>query len=295
MESEWIPGQRKRLKALQKPLAGVPDHLALPLLKWIDEELQSPTIRAQLAVDMQWSDLPDYWARYRSTGASEEIARRVKQLPAITAAATLLDVVEWCLEYGEHVDVREIPADDAWGSIRKVRGAALEGLLARGNSAYRVRTDGRGLEFRISAEAIRQFETTVKDANSSAADHLINAWNGAYALSPDPAKSVSEAVKAIEAAYEHLVSPRNERQTLGTMIRDIRAAPQKWTFVLNDHADADGVAMVVAMMNQVWKNQQRHATGPSPRTETVDEAQCAVHIAGALVQFVSGGAFLQVS
>ncbi|KXP10739.1 hypothetical protein AXK60_24955 [Tsukamurella pseudospumae] len=166
-------------------------------------------------------------------------------------------------------------------------------MLSRGNSAYRVRTDGTGLEFRTSPEAIRQFEATVDNAKDSVAGHLVEAWNAAYAIAPDPGKSVSESVKAIEAAYEQLISPKNALQTLGTMIRDITAGPQKWTFVLNDHTDADGVAMVVAMMNQVWKNQQRHATGPNPRTETVEEAQCALHLAGTLVQFASSGAFVK--
>ncbi|WP_139057879.1 hypothetical protein [Tsukamurella pseudospumae] len=72
MTTEWTPGQWKRQKALQKPITGVPDHLIPPLVEWIDDELRSPAVRVRLAVELQWTDLPDYWGTYGGNCAADQ-------------------------------------------------------------------------------------------------------------------------------------------------------------------------------------------------------------------------------
>lgn len=294
MTTEWVPGQRKRERSLQKPIAGLPDHLRAPVLAWIDEELHSLASRSLLAVELQWSGVSSYWLEHPGgPWASFEVSSQAAKLGQ-GDVALILDVVEWCLEHGDQADVTYVTISSA-GEQERRRGTKLNSLLTRGNSAYRVRADGIGLEHHTSDEAVRQFEQTVTNAGELAAKHLSNAWNEAYSLSPDPVKSCSESVKAIEAAYDQLVSPQNKLQTLGTMIRDIRQAPQKWVFALDDHSSKDGIPMVAAMMDQIWKNQQRHATGPNVRSETLAEAQCAVHLSGTLVHLASSGAFAKTS
>lgn len=168
---------------------------------------------------------------------------------------------------------------------------ALEEVLRLGNSAYAVATDGKRLEMRATPEVKAQVEAVIDEAGGSAGDHLTNAWNEAYGREPDPVKSVSEAIKAVEAAMAQRVSPQNGKQTLGTMIRDVAAKPSKWTFALAG-ADDSGVETVLLMMRLLWNGQtSRHGGVNATRDETVDEAKAAVHLAASLVQFGVSGAF----
>lgn len=168
----------------------------------------------------------------------------------------------------------------------------LEEVLRLGNSAYAVSSDGKRLEMRATPEVKAQVEAVVASAAGSAGDHLANAWNEAYGRQPDPVKSYSESIKAVEAALAQRITPQNAKQTLGTMVADIRQAPQNFEFAMNDGPNSDGVETVVGMMRQLWEGQTSRHGGPNPtRPETVEEAKAAVHLGAALVQWGVSGAF----
>src|SRR5690606_40977297 len=85
---------------------------------------------------------------------------------------------------------------------------------------------------RVAAGVKELVSEAVDTTTGSAGDHLVNAWNEAYGRKPDPVKAYSEAIKAAEAALAPLVSPKSTRTSLSTMIRDIKAKPAKWKFVI---------------------------------------------------------------
>lgn len=167
----------------------------------------------------------------------------------------------------------------------------LEDVLRLGNSAYAVSSDGKRLEMGTTPEVKQQVEAVVSSAGGSAGDHLAKAWNGAYGREPDPVKSFSESVKAVEAALAGHISPQNGKQTLGTMIRDVSAKPTKWRFAIAD-GNVGGVDTVLHMMRVLWDGQTSRHGGVSPtRDETSQEAKAAVHLAATLVEFGASGAF----
>jgi hypothetical protein len=195
--------------------------------------------------------------------------------------AFMLDMIEHLMEH----ELRD-PA------LRLGFTGQLNALLASANSAYRVRGDRRGLERRVPPAVKQQVEQVVTDAGGDASAHLTEAWNEAYARTPDPVKAYAEAIKAVEAAYAPLVSPQNARQTLGTMVADVRNAPQKWESTLVDKNNSSGVTTVLTMMAQLWDGQtSRHAGTQPTRRETPHEAQAAVQLAVTLVQWATSGAF----
>ena len=138
-----------------------------------------------------------------------------------------------------------------------------------------------------------------RSVGGSASDHLTNAWNEAYGRHrdpvrsySDPVKSYSETIKAVEAALAPRVTPQNPKQTLGTMIADVRNAPQNFEFPMHDGPNSVGVEAVLAMMLQLWEGQtSRHSSTTPTRAETVDEAKTAVHVGAAVVQCGASGAF----
>ena len=261
----WTPGRRRAHQALEAPYDGVPQHLAVPLWRWIQSGLE-PSFgmenRArQVGIDLRVPLTPN-----RETA---ELAARCDKDEGF-----MLDVVEVILE--------------RWRGFVSV--PELTRLLKDANSAYRVRRDGAGLELRVAPGVRETVQTAVGEAaGTSAGEHLINAWNAAYGRTHDPVKAVSEAIKATEAALAAKVSPQNGKQTLGTMIRDVRSTPEKWTVALGGTASAP---TVLAMMQMLWNGQtSRHGGTVTTRPETIEEARAAVHIAAALVQLGVSGAF----
>jgi hypothetical protein len=103
---------------------------------------------------------------------------------------------------------------------------------------------------------------------------------------PNPSTAYSQSIKAVEVAAKGVISPTNDKATLGTMIADIRNKPEKWSFVL----DKSGPEDVMGMMQTLWKGQEdRHGTDAPDAPLAVDqaEADAAFHLALALSRFFS--------
>jgi hypothetical protein len=113
--------------------------------------------------------------------------------------------------------------------------------------------------------------------------HLTSAWNHAFGRNPDPSRAYAESIKAVEAAAIPVVSPNNSKATLGTVLGDLKAAPQKWQLVLS-RPSTTGIApveVVTHLVSLLWANQtDRHAP-----VQPIDQSQAeeAVHIALMLV------------
>lgn len=265
----WKPGQRKAQRALESPYEGVPPHLVGPLWNWLSGAFTYPLgDESRLREVFLYLRLPAESSTNRHLGYLASRCREDQEF--------MLDLVEALLElYGW----------DGW------RGDDLQKLLESANSAYQVSEDMSGLEEVVALGVKDLVAEVVGAAHGTAGDHLSTAWNAAYGRKADPVKAYSEAIKAVEAALVPRVSPKNARQTLGTMIRDIAAKPSKWKFVIPD-GTAQGVESVLQMMRILWDGQAvRHGNHAPTPSQTLEEARAAVHIAATLVQFGVSGAF----
>lgn len=116
---------------------------------------------------------------------------------------------------------------------------------------------------------------------------------------PDSIRSVAygEAVKAVEAAGAFIISPANDRTTLGTMIRDFKARPEKWEVPLGSSAE-QGRDALLEIMKAVWHGQHhRHGTPDEtrPTSVTPQEAEAALHTALTLVHLFASGLVVRSS
>jgi hypothetical protein len=154
--------------------------------------------------------------------------------------------------------------------------------------------DGSGLERRAGVVAgtayAKAARAAAKPDAGSAAGHLRAAWKAAHALKPDPVVAYGEAIKAVESAAHAVVEPNNGRATLGTMIGQLRGNPQAFKIALAGRSGAGDVGTVTAMLALLWDGQTSRHGGKDPtRSETLEEAEMAVHLAVTLVEwFVSG-------
>ena len=178
-----------------------------------------------------------------------------------------LDIADYVLSHGGHGDPE-----------------ILKTLLEQSKSAWTVgeRLGHPGLTRRVP-EGV---QIAADQAMETAGIKLAQAWEALYGLHPDPSKAYSLAIKSVEDAAIPIVSPQNDRATLGTVIRDIRNQAD-WNLPMarsDDRASSDEV--LLGMMQLLWAGQHdRHGGDIKPLPLTHEEAVVAVSLAVTLVHW----------
>jgi hypothetical protein len=169
----------------------------------------------------------------------------------------------------------------------------LDSILKEAGSAWNVRHRQAHycLERRI-LEAVVVVADQVISAAGRAGKHLEAAWSAVYGRHPNASQAYREAVRAIEASAALVVSPDNSVATLGSIIRDMKASPPKWSVALTPPPAFDCTMTLIGMLELLWKSQfDRHGT-PSddvPLTVSAVEAEAAVHLAATLAHWFTTG------
>lgn len=206
-----------------------------------------------------------------------DLERRLADEPAFG-----MDVIGFCLD-------RVAVSSDFDPDEAEHTAWDLDAILEHVGSAWQVshRTDPENDETRWflsrrDLEAAKNAITQVAPVAERPAQFLTTAWSKVATREPDPNGAYDNAIKAVEAAAHSVVSPTNAKATLGTMIRDLKAKPEKWTFALGD------LGTVIAMAETLWTNHFRHGTQQRD-DHTLAEADAAVHLAIPLVRYFAGG------
>ena len=159
-----------------------------------------------------------------------------------------------------------------------------------------VQPDPQYVRFRLEKRTlppVRAAVAALAQRPGNAATHLDKAWRAAFGREPNPTLAYSEAIKAVEAAAIPVVLPNDSQATLGKIVGELRANPQKFHHIFTRDAEpVKGSAMspieiVTAQADLLWSNQtDRHALGdPQPPTSiTQQQAEHAVSLAVSLVQ-----------
>lgn len=260
-----------------EPQGGLPDYLFEPAVNWMMELL--------------WRDEPTSFSRVPDTD----------RLRLMQVALRMSAPLSW--QDGGHSALRSLVermgedrelALDVLDFLVQTAAAAdyadnLNAMLVLGGSEWEVAAvDDRRQLARRSVGPVRESIDAVRTDSQRAHHHLVQAWSQLNGRRPDPSAVYREAVKAVEAVARPIVSPHNPRATLGTVIRDIRAKPEKWGVVLEGASALD----VANMADLIWKGQaDRHGSDDPtvPLAVTLQEADAALHIAIALTRLFAGG------
>lgn len=255
--------------------AGLPDYLLQPVVNWVGpliwnrnplfgpepnvEVLQEAQVALRVSLD--WTGGGD--------SAASSLVRRMGEDREFA-----LDVLDYL--------VQKVADDD--------HSEKLAGALATGGSEWCVESDNNGVR-RLAKRAIgpvRDGIEVIHTTSQRAHHHLTEAWRLLGGRQPDASGVYREAIKAVEAVARPVVSPKNDRTTLGTIIRDLRAKPKKWTVAL-DGASAEDVADIADL---IWKGQvDRHGSDDEsvPLAVTLEEADAAFYIAMTLTRWFAQG------
>ena len=186
-----------------------------------------------------------------------------------------LDVIDYILCRTEDWDLEDL--------------TDLEDRLSEGGSVWRATPDG--LERRVD-ETLQSVADAVFVTNDRPADYLKSAWHKAWGRNPDASGAHQDAVDAAEAAYAPIVSPDNDRATLGTIIRDIRAKPPKYQVRLQTKTAEKDVCRIVGMMDALGVATPSPVSTDDRSRETIEEARDAVALATTLVHLAQQGGFM---
>ncbi len=261
---------------------GVPGWLKPSLFHWVSEQLQDtsgwgPSAKMLHMIQRKCRIESLSW----SNGAESATHSLLQRMANDDELA--LEVVNLLVFYASQTDSMYRRGEVAFD---------LEVMLATAGSAWTVAGESEEplrLERRVPSEVRDRYVEV--SAKGRAGGHLQVAWREMYGRNPDPSAAYREAVRAVEAAGTPIISPNNSRTTLGTMIRDFRAKPDKWDVPLGSTAE-QGRDVLLKMMEGVWHGQSdRHGTPDeeAPISVTPEEAEAALHAAITLVHLFWSG------
>jgi hypothetical protein len=255
--------------AQQGLVGGIPPWIHPAMERWLLNALKRPDAKPNYAV------IESFEMRHRLTPP-----RRSISLPNEMAARALshdeygLSLVNYILWMAPEIRFRSLNLP-----------SIMSAILARGGSVWEVTESSESGRYRLTRRDLAGTGDAIGElpAGDRAADMLRSAWEKIASRDPDPSGAYDLAVKAVEAAAHPVVSPNRDTATLGSMLGDLRAQPQRWSFVLED------LDTVIAMGTTLWTHHYRHGTQQRD-DHTLDEADAAVHLALALVRFFTGNA-----
>jgi hypothetical protein len=168
-----------------------------------------------------------------------------------------------------------------------VHASALNVILRQGRSAWEVARfdDDKTPRCTLTRRDLTSAKLAISDVrplHERAGGFLADSWKAIATRDPHPSEGYDKAVKAIEVAAQPVVSPANAKATLGTIVRDMRAKPSKWTFALGD------IDLIIDMADRVWTQHYRHGT-QQRSDHTLEEADAALNLAIPLVRYFVGG------
>jgi hypothetical protein len=203
-----------------------------------------------------------------------------------TTGLSLLDAfLSWCRDDEDrlldaiHRTLQLYPEKS--GPVRE-----LDHMLAFGGSVWMATPDG--LVRRVNATAKRAFDLATR-SHDAASDQLAEAWRKAYGRNPDASDAWDHAIKAVEAVLIDLVVPKQTKPTLGHVVHHLRTQGQLWKLLVPGPNGDHSVAPLVAMLDLLWPNPDRHGNLQPARMPTPEEARAMVQLAVTIVQWARDG------
>jgi hypothetical protein len=254
---------------------GIPDYIYESLIGWVRGRTESGgTVDWDFLVEFQTASKQDLGVTTGTRTYFRSFADFLRRLPQETFA-NLLDYM-----------LSKVPQSSGYSGTLN----ALEGILSTGGSSWQVGRRGghNGLVARMPSAVVNVI-ADVTSASDRAGTKLAQAWDKAYGPDAQPSDAYVAAVRAVEILICPLVSPKNDRATLGTVIRDLRAQGGSWLFAMKHGDGTDTAAEVIVLLQLLWKGQNDRHGSDGYSDVSLEEAQAAVLLSSTLVGWLSRG------
>ena len=255
--------------------AGVAPYMSPSLLGWVWSMVRDHDLEGYVQANQGGSKLRTV---YEATTMNDDL---------------MLDVVDSILQ---HLPALDESGDYVTQNKLRVLVAALQSILTESSSIYAVDfSDGMRLVRRVDKTA-REACNGLAEDNGRASELLKAAWATTFSRTPDPSGSYRDAVLAVESVACRAFTPGDQRPSLGNAIGHLRSTLATWTVATLDNRQQASGETLLAMLETVWQNHQRHigADGSRAQQATQDEAEAVLFLAVTIVQWFERGLVRQI-
>ena len=260
----WMPLSVRRNQRVDfDPIDGVPTFMRHSIHEWIINAIdnaiyddQQPLV-VQIALELRIDELSESIDNFYPGNAVITCIQN-SVWGNIYDESRALDVIDWLLGHG-------------CGNAQ-----SLEHILKSAGHVLRVSPDGSRLVERIEPTLWDEYEQ-VTQLDDQASQYMQEAWALAFGRNPNVGDAWGRAIKAIETLLKPIVSPKNDKATIGSMTSALRQAPDKWKCKLPDRVynvngeinSKRGIEVFVDALATIGYQPDRHG---SDQPQDVDEA-----------------------
>jgi hypothetical protein len=146
----------------------------------------------------------------------------------------------------------------------------------------------KGIQRKVDPAARAAAEAATQP-DDEASDHLVEAWSNAYGRPTDASDAWDHAIKALEVVLIKVVVPKQDKPTLGHVVQHLRTQGHLWKLGLPGPNGDYSVEPLVAMLDLIWPNPDRHGNPQDRHVPSIEEARQAVQLAVAIMQWARDG------
>jgi len=255
----WTPLSVRRNQQSEFSLIdNVPQFMRHGIKEWIQQAINGDNrLVTQMALELRIDELSDNIDNFYPDDAVIACIQRSGPWDMYDESLAL-DVMDWLLGHG-------------CGHAQ-----SLEHILKSAGHVLRVSPDGSRLVERIEPTLWNEYEQ-VTQLDDQASQYMQEAWALAFGRNPNGSDAWSKAIKAIETLLKPIVSPKNNKATIGSMTSELRQAPGKWECKLPDRIYnvngetnvKPGIEVFIDALATIGYQPDRHG---SDRPQDVDEA-----------------------
>ena len=255
----WMPLSVRRNQQSEFSLVdNVPQFMRHGIKGWIQQAINGDNrLVAQMALELRIDELSDNIDNFYADDAVIACIQRSGPWDMYDESLAL-DVIDWLLDHG-------------CGHAQ-----SLEHILKSAGHVLRVSPDGSRLVERIEPTLWDEYEQVTR-LDDQASQYMQEAWALAFGRNPNVGDAWSKAIKAIETLLKPIVSPKNNKATIGSMTSELRQAPDKWKCKLPDRGYKTdgktnvkpGIEVFIDALATVGYQPDRHG---SDQPQDVDEA-----------------------
>ena len=255
----WTPLSVRRNQQSEFSLIdNVPQFMRHGIKEWIQQAINGDNrLVTQMALELRIDELSDNIDNFYADDAVIACIQRSGPWDMYDESLAL-DVIDWLLDHG-------------CGHAQ-----SLEHILKSAGHVLRVSPDGSRLVERIEPTLWNEYEQ-VTQLDDQASQYMQEAWALAFGRNPNGSDAWSKAIKAIETLLKPIVSPKNNKATIGSMTSELRQAPGKWECKLPDRIYnvngetnvKPGIEVFIDALATIGYQPDRHG---SDQPQDVDEA-----------------------
>ena len=274
----WTPLSVRRNQQSEFSLIdNVPQFMRHGIKEWIQQAINGDNrLVTQMALELRIDELSDNIDSFYPDDAVIACIQRSGPWDMYDESLAL-DVMDWLLGHG-------------CGHAQ-----SLEHILKSAGHVLRVSPDGNRLVERIDPALWDEYEQ-VTQPDDQASQYMQEAWALAFGREPNLSDAWGRAIKAIETLLKPIVSPKNNKATIGSMASALRQSPDKWECKLPDRVynvngeinSKRGIEVFIDALATIGYQPDRHG---SDQPQDVDEttARSVLFLATTVVGWLRDG------